>query len=225
MGGSIPARAGEPCPSASHASPPPVYPRACGGTASRSRRYIRWGGLSPRVRGNPRVGVVQLGYAGSIPARAGEPTARALDWADRRVYPRACGGTSQALFPRCSSAGLSPRVRGNRPARFCSPAYEGSIPARAGEPRPTNGLPQWTRVYPRACGGTRVRGGAGNGVIGSIPARAGEPHDGSHAGRDVGVYPRACGGTSEPIPYRPKGTGLSPRVRGNRSSRSRARSP
>ena len=135
VGGSIPARAGEPPGPYAWARQGTVYPRACGGTRASAWCSSAMPGLSPRVRGNPRVGVVQLGYAGSIPARAGEPTARALDWADRRVYPRACGGTSQALFPRCSSAGLSPRVRGNltRPAHLTR--RQRSIPARAGEPR------------------------------------------------------------------------------------------
>ena len=132
---------------------------------------------------------------GSIPARAGEPHPTRTPDPSAEVYPRACGGTTADERVAAVDKGLSPRVRGNRPARFCSPAYEGSIPARAGEPRPTNGLPQWTRVYPRACGGTRVRGGAGNGVIGSIPARAGEPVHPSATPGGKKVYPRACGGT------------------------------
>ena len=33
-----------------------------------------------------------------------------------RVYPRACGGTREACTGRIQQCGLSPRVRGNRPA-------------------------------------------------------------------------------------------------------------
>ena len=52
----------------------------------------------------------------------------------RRVYPRACGGTSTARWRALPTLGLSPRVRGNRRG-----------PAARSPPQ---------RVYPRACGGT-----------------------------------------------------------------------
>ena len=60
---------------------------------------------------------------------------------------------------------------------------------------------QQTRVYPRACGGTIGIGDCWGCTAhdGSIPARAGEP------GRPLDGLGIA------------KGTGLSPRVRGNRS--------
>ena len=121
-----------------------------------------------------------------------------------------------------------------RDAEIQSP---GSIPASAGEPTPDESLARINAVYPRECGGTdllavkrhelnglspRVRG---NRAVKehrlmdkrSIPASAGEPI-GSRAQTDTsGVYPRECGGTR---PRRWKGgmdSGLSPRVRGNRS--------
>ena len=73
MGGSIPARAGEPpCASGFH-SPTGVYPRACGGAPIRRRSWARWAGLSPRVRGSPGAVASRHDVAGSIPARAGEP--------------------------------------------------------------------------------------------------------------------------------------------------------
>ena len=91
------------------------------------------------------------------------------------------------------------------------------------------------RVYPRACGGTKLPPGMRGPVIGlsprvrgnrrrrrveaaqhrSIPARAGEPpRRFPHRPYDQ-VYPRACGGTEVRV-YSLNGTkGLSPRVRGN----------
>ena len=92
-----------------------------------------------------------------------------------QVYPRACGGTTIFMGNTETVGSLSPRVRGNLPARCLSRNNQ--------------------MVYPRACGGTmfemcfhclfpglspRVRGnrqyGGTNGLtIGSIPARAGEP--------------------------------------------------
>ena len=51
--GSIPANAGEPSRSSSHATSPEVYPRERGGTATQGRVLAAELGLSPRTRGNP----------------------------------------------------------------------------------------------------------------------------------------------------------------------------
>ena len=112
-----------------------------------------------------------------------------------------------------------------------------SIPACAGEPtRPARTWPGYA-VYPRVCGGTpplryqgesadglspRVRGnrsGTGSGETrrGSIPACAGEPHLDTYRCPASRVYPRVCGGTGSPNGATMMATGLSPRVRGNRS--------
>ena len=50
---------------------------------------------------------------------------------------------------------------------------------------------------------------------GSIPARAGEPSSRRSSTLITTVYPRACGGTADVAFLSTKGTGLSPRVRGN----------
>ena len=94
------------------------------------------------------------------------------------------------------------------------------------------------KVYPRVCGGTayrdvaaaldtglspRVRGnrrgrdhdGAGQG---SIPACAGEPGRAVPLAGVDRVYPRVCGGTWYRYCVLAGAMGLSPRVRGNRSS-------
>ena len=152
-------------------------------------------GLSPRVRGNP-LQPTQRGLPfGSIPARAGEPVFHRLRGGFLGVYPRACGGTRLPSLARRLLGGLSPRVRGNPSSIACAAASWGSIPARAGEPLAFGGLPARSRVYPRACGGTRGRGGEAPALSGlsprvrgnrihlvrlnepvrSIPARAGEP--------------------------------------------------
>ena len=128
-----------------------------------------------------------------------------------------CGGTRPARLPHRHTRGLSPRVRGNPPARRPPP------------------LPDSSRVYPRVCGGTvpttvmsptppglspRVRGNRGADPsaaphAGSIPACAGEPRSRRRRGSRRGVYPRVCGGThyAQRVPILPRG--LSPRVRGN----------
>ena len=91
----------------------------------------------------------------SIPARAGEPTTPFVSAIKSRVYPRACGGTGAGDTYQLAGYGLSPRVRGNPATRQENPSPEGSIPARAGEPRMQESRNIQCRVYPRACGGTR----------------------------------------------------------------------
>ncbi len=192
---SIPACAGEP-----RTAPIPhpvrkVYPRVCGGTPSASPSNFGILGLSPRVRGNQTQAAAERERAGSIPACAGEPSARgrmSLRW---RVYPRVCGGTKVDRGDLRSAVGLSPRVRGNHGERRIRARLVGSIPACAGEPVALSEWEYWTEVYPRVCGGTdfgvgdtwttiglspRVRGNlpaflAVAARRGSIPACAGEP--------------------------------------------------
>ena len=172
--GSIPARAGEPQSAALGSQLVRVYPRACGGTdiaalnitnsgglpracGGTSFRFIDAGanqGLSPRVRGNRDRAEIVANVERSIPARAGEPPANCLIDPSAGVYPRACGGTVLIIRIRARGVGLSPRVRGNRPAGTRVLGAPGSIPARAGEPYHRLPATCTTRVYPRACGGT-----------------------------------------------------------------------
>ena len=114
--------------------------------------------------------------------------------------------------------------------------WQGSIPARAGEPPCTSSALAVRWVYPRACGGTRLTHTGtltlhglsprvrGNRVVvfpvltgnGSIPARAGEPAAQIRRRSRRTVYPRACGGTRLTHTGTLTLHGLSPRVRGNR---------
>ena len=232
---SIPACAGEPARRHGTGRSCWVYPRVCGGTTESANFGLWRGGLSPRVRGNPKEPACPSPDTRSIPACAGEPQHSHPPADVHKVYPRVCGGTGGHTKAARPGAGLSPRVRGNQYGRKAPSAPNRSIPACAGEPRPP--LPQantgW--VYPRVCGGTydypligstfqglspRVRGNrlpqplpadAGR----SIPACAGEPKSRTKMKTTPSVYPRVCGGTSllQTI-IRPR-QGLSPRVRGN----------
>ena len=207
----------------------------CGGTPYGFCRAERHSGLSPRVRGNPSLGIASSALGGSIPACAGEPQAIGQGVCPPGVYPRVCGGTGvlQAMLMRVS--GLSPRVRGNRGGPGHPLAGGGSIPACAGEPagRRPGSRRRW--VYPRVCGGTypitrislpitglspRVRGNRTRykqrqSKYRSIPACAGEPAAPATPSACAGVYPRVCGGTRSPGTNVKSRLGLSPRVRGN----------
>ena len=162
-------------------------------------------GLSPHGRGNRVAGSGQGAASGSIPARAGEPTARKPPAGSVWVYPRTGGGKR-------------PLELGSIPARAGEPALIarwGSIPARAGEPcqpQPSDGF---EGVYPRTGGGTGlapVQRRPGMGLSphgrgnrprcapfpprgGSIPARAGEPCQQEPWSARSRVYPRTGGGT------------------------------
>ena len=87
----------------------------CGGTAFSVARLRRRDGLSPRVRGNRRPWSPILRRQRSIPACAGEPILPQPAGRVMRVYPRVCGGTHSLMRYTLPLAGLSPRVRGNRP--------------------------------------------------------------------------------------------------------------
>ncbi len=174
---------------------PWVYPRACGATHGISTPRLSTTGLSPRVRGNHTPIQAPETPERSIPARAGQPTSLPTGELRYAVYPRACGATRVVNAPGTDTKGLSPRVRGNRLARVLPFPVKGSIPARAGQPRPGQDGRLLMRVYPRACGATRglcTRGVAAAGLSPrvrgnpesrpaqthrprSIPARAGQP--------------------------------------------------
>ena len=130
-------------------------------------------------------------------------------------------------------------MRGNLNHHLSFRAQNGSIPAHAGEPANPLREDRRRRVYPRACGGTgssrkgglsrvglspRMRGNryssaSSSDTKGSIPAHAGEPGNATEAALQAGVYPRACGGTLQKRSGRSPLKGLSPRMRGNQSSR------
>ena len=215
--GSIPASAGEPPAGRARAPPPRVYPRECGGTTPPPTRIEPLRGLSPRVRGNRSPSRCSVAASGSIPASAGEPRSAYLAQPASRVYPRECGGTVDVQQVGFLSAGLSPRVRGNRAPQMRQRLVVGSIPASAGEPGGHRSPRRHARVYPRECGGTqqvafverlatglspRVRGNrrrarASGRADGSIPASAGEPRPPNAPLPTQWVYPRECGGTRQ----------------------------
>ena len=172
-------------------------------------------GLSPRVRGNLTFISIIVTDIGSIPACAGEPAA-IYEFSDsEKVYPRVCGGTPTTTSVVNCVDGLSPRVRGNPGQPPPQAATPGSIPACAGEPVEMWSCLDRAQVYPRVCGGTRMRVFRDNQRRGlsprvrgnqrlqpllaaacrSIPACAGEPHHLPFPTGYATVYPRVCGGT------------------------------
>ena len=153
-GRSIPAWAGKP---RDHPHRPAwweVYPRV-GGETSRIRRCATVHvGLSPRGRGNHHSEPSRVSWLRSIPAWAGKPLQPPTGGRSTRVYPRVGGETQYLLRFTSASGGLSPRGRGNRPARDLRVLVRGSIPAWAGKPTGPRPAGARQRVYPRVGGET-----------------------------------------------------------------------
>ena len=151
--GSIPANAGETDSTRCAASRSRVYPRERGGDALTLDANARGEGLSPRTRGRPSRALALPTLRGSIPANAGETSARVLRGRTQRVYPRERGGDAGQRGPAHLCAGLSPRTRGRRKPLARIRQKGGSIPANAGETaRSARGLGM-QGVYPRERGG------------------------------------------------------------------------
>ena len=196
--GSIPACAGEPGGQLVASRASTVYPRVCGGTRWPAGGQQGVNGLSPRVRGNPKMLRQHGRDGGSIPACAGEPENAASARQGRWVYPRVCGGTWTAMSRLLRPEGLSPRVRGNRKLRRPAGMRSGSIPACAGEPASGGRLTGVITVYPRVCGGTDRMPRHQVAGMGLSPRVRGNRHRGGGGGERGSVYPRVCGGTGRP---------------------------
>ena len=132
--GPIPACAGQPSCATSSPLKAGAYPRVCGATDPEAAGAVDCLGLSPRVRGNLRLLLLQALWLGPIPACAGQPLFLCASLGLSRAYPRVCGATSSSPTAIWKVKGLSPRVRGNLLARPHRCAMLGPIPACAGQP-------------------------------------------------------------------------------------------
>ena len=212
---SIPACAGEPYRGSHYIRQAKVYPRVCGGTVVTGVALGVFGGLSPRVRGNPPTGNNGSSKWRSIPACAGEPMTVAVSGCIIAVYPRVCGGTRRWRWSARCISGLSPRVRGNPAVGEGRRRRAGSIPACAGEPRISEPPRQIRQVYPRVCGGTTARVRKAASMAGLSPRVRGNLRRPAPPDDNARVYPRVCGGTTVVAVVIWVLRGLSPRVRGN----------
>ena len=197
--GSIPAYAGEPELCGLKRVAPSVYPRVCGETPPWAGNPMHPVRLSPRMRGNRRIFPGYHHPYRSIPAYAGEPMAPSACWWRIQVYPRVCGGTNALPGGAHTAVGLSPRMRGNpAPARWQVTTL-GSIPAYAGEPWQAAFAPREKRVYPRVCGGTRIRHRHCRHTYGLSPRMRGNHRVSGHYASDRRSIP-AYAGEPQPVP-------------------------
>ena len=116
-----------------------------------------WAGVYPRMRGGAYYRCLGgCGEEGLSRMRGGART-----WPGRgdleRVYPRMRGGAWRRCKPSMAGAGLSPHARGSPRWRAAGRAFDGSIPACAGEPARPPAASRRRRVYPRMRGGATAR--------------------------------------------------------------------
>ena len=235
--GPIPACAGQPTTASTVARSARAYPRVCGATADRYYATALHEGLSPRVRGNLYVARANVVRFGPIPACAGQPSASLIRTSLSRAYPRVCGATDEGQRLLHDLQGLSPRVRGNQLRHCPAPSVNGPIPACAGQPWVNWDSMLGLGAYPRVCGATkeilcsqrlvmglspRVRGNrpwksSRTRRAGPIPACAGQPERICRFALAGWAYPRVCGATLRNFRRLRLRSGLSPRVRGNRT--------
>ena len=133
-GGPIPARAGQPTVRRGGRLDKRAYPRSRGATWRRASSFMATMGLSPLARGNRLLPALDGDAAGPIPARAGQPSARAATAAGHGAYPRSRGATSTSGIELSALQGLSPLARGNLGQLSYVRVKKGPIPARAGQP-------------------------------------------------------------------------------------------
>ncbi len=235
--GSIPAHAGETRVRSRPPSAAGVYPRPCGGNMTAPTQPSLLLGLSPPMRGKLVMGGPLILITRSIPAHAGETPCRVVRLSPTAVYPRPCGGNFVVLHPEEIMEGLSPPMRGKRPALDPHHVGNRSIPAHAGETPTTTSWASGTQVYPRPCGGNGPVPACVCFIHGlsppmrgklalfqrqplhyrSIPAHAGETYQADQPGPQLPVYPRPCGGNTLTLDDPPANLGLSPPMRGKRN--------
>jgi len=204
--------------------------------AANRQRPGRPQGRSPRGQGSRRLPGSHGHIRGSIPARAGKPRRRDGARSPQQVDPRAGGEAPPRYYALRVLSGRSPRGRGSRADCPTLGPRRGSIPARAGKPKPSGRSPTLTRVDPRAGGEARVISAALSRITGrsprgrgsptrwflwaaflwSIPARAGKPAIRKSSWRICRVDPRAGGEATRKAYRLGSARGRSPRGRGSR---------
>ena len=222
---SIPAYAGDPPEGWGGKKGEEVYPRLRGGSNGATREVSSGRGLSPPTRGIRRVSAGRQTGGRSIPAYAGDPCAVSFWTIAQWVYPRLRGGSIDPAAAPLRIEGLSPPTRGIRAQLVVVALDAGSIPAYAGDPRPSLLGDSPPKVYPRLRGGSLYHHkdsrhadglspptrGIPTGFLadgrydGSIPAYAGDPRLAARQWYRTRVYPRLRGGSRLMEPPPPRG--------------------
>ena len=180
---------------------------------------------------------------GLIPACAGKTRRKRMPERMHRAHPRVCGENDNQHQNSSVEVGSSPRVRGKLLGHSSPETTLGLIPACAGKTTRVVPTVPSVRAHPRVCGendlllsdhsrgdgsSPRVRGKRDNPRSRSslrrlIPACAGKTGHRYRIGRYDTAHPRVCGENRHRLISAIPRRGSSPRVRGKRTGRPRAR--
>ena len=191
--GCIPASAGESPSMVASIEAMRVHPRERGGISICPSPMARALGASPRARGNRHAAQVDRRVAGCIPASAGESTPRCRRCSQLGVHPRERGGISHTRSALRTSAGASPRARGNREARRAVLLSLGCIPASAGESGHRESCVLRGGVHPRERGGITSAPIAVGTWQGASPRARGNPDTRDDLRLHCGCIPASAG--------------------------------
>ena len=173
--GIIPAYAGNTCQPRNGQRRNGDHPRVCGehNPSASSRHFLA--GSSPRMRGTPFFGFLQLAGEGIIPAYAGNTHDGTTIQLHCRDHPRVCGEHCLIDSSRIGLSGSSPRMRGTPAADSASGALRGIIPAYAGNTRNLRLFLYLRGDHPRVCGEHFSTFGVISSHGGSSPRMRGTP--------------------------------------------------
>ena len=193
----------------------------------------KWGS-SPHARGTLYQDRWRSGYAGIIPACAGNTQELEAASAGQRDHPRMRGEHISRKPPTNPTTGSSPHARGTLRGSVYSMVSGGIIPACAGNTGATSTTAPSRRDHPRMRGehivviqtdtekegsspharGTLFPKAGCGGVYGIIPACAGNTNASSTRSRPPGDHPRMRGEHIEPPGAADENRGSSPHARG-----------
>ena len=130
--GTIPAGAGNRCPTVRDGILPGDHPRRCGEQVHDARSCSKPPGPSPQVRGTVCPSFRWFLRSRTIPAGAGNSRRSHQCPTSRRDHPRRCGEQSFRIRSHGGERGPSPQVRGTVRGGFHVAARQRTIPAGAG---------------------------------------------------------------------------------------------
>ena len=191
--GTIPAWAGETCAPVSPCRHCGDHPRVGGGNRLGPRDGLAPEGPSPRGRGKQLDLSGPKARIGTIPAWAGETSAVSAAARAAADHPRVGGGNPNVSPSSSLLKGPSPRGRGKRSRFRAGGAWDGTIPAWAGETSPRSSMIRTTRDHPRVGGGNPDLSSALKLLAGPSPRGRGKPQSRQTRRTIAGPSPRGRG--------------------------------